>query len=109
MIYTLAAGRAFMAGAVPTPDGLRGATEAFAIYLAQSAAAKLDATWAIGEGGAAGPTGNRYGDPAGHAWVAVAGHTEATRHILTGSDDRAANMVAFATAALELLVQQLEG
>src|SRR5437762_1240630 len=51
VIYTLAAGRAFMAGAVPTPPGLRGATEEFARYLAESAAAKLDAAWGIGEGG----------------------------------------------------------
>jgi PncC family amidohydrolase len=108
VIYTIAASRAFLAGAVPAPDGLRGATEEFALYLARSAAAKLDATWAIGEGGAAGPTGNRYGDPAGHAWVAVAGGAEATRHVLTGSADRVANMVTFATAAVQLLVQQLE-
>jgi len=109
VIYTLAAGRAFMAGAIPTPEGLRGATEEFARYLAQSAAAKLSAQWGIGEGGAAGPTGNRYGDPAGHAWVAVSGPYEhgATRHVLTGSDDRAGNMVEFAVAALGLLVEQL--
>ena len=50
-------------------------------------------TWGIGEGGAAGPP-NRYGDPAGHAWLAVAGPAEATRHVLTGLDDRGANMVS---------------
>jgi nicotinamide-nucleotide amidase len=108
VIYTLAASRAFVAGAVPTPPGLRGATEGFARYLARSAAAKLGATWGIGEGGAAGPSGNPYGDPAGHAWVAVAGPGEATRHVLTGSDDRPGNMAAFAAAALGLLVEQLE-
>ena len=109
VIYTLAASRAFVAGAIPTPPGLRGATEDFARYLAASAVARLGATWGIGEGGAAGPTGNRYGDPAGHAWVAVAGPTEATRHVLTGSADRLANMTAFAVAALDLLAQQLDG
>ena len=50
---------------------------------------------------------NRYGDPAGHAWVAVAGPVAATRHVLTGLDDRAANMDAFAEAALALLVETL--
>ena len=65
--------------------------------------------WGIGEGGAAGPTGNPYGDPPGHAWVAVAGAAEATRHVLTGDDDRVANMAAFAGAALALLCEQLEG
>ena len=108
IVYTLAASRAFVAGAVPAPPNLRGASESWALYLARSAATKLAATWGIGEGGAAGPTGNRYGDPPGHAWVAVAGAGEATRHVLTGDDDRGANMAAFACAALELLVEQLE-
>jgi nicotinamide-nucleotide amidase len=109
VVYTLAAARAFVAGAVTAPPDLRGASEAWALHLARSAAVKLDATWGIGEGGAAGPAGNRYGDPPGHAWVAVAGAAEATRHLLTGDDDRIANMAAFAHAALELLIEQLEG
>lgn len=109
VVYTLAAGRAFVAGAVPAPANLRGASEPWALYLARSAAAKLEASWGIGEGGAAGPTGNRYGDPPGHAWVAVAGRSEATRHVLTGDAERIANMTAFAHAALALLVEQLEG
>jgi PncC family amidohydrolase len=112
VIYTLAAGRAFLAGAVPTPGGLRGASEPFARYLADSVRVRLEATWGIGEGGAAGPTGNRYGDPPGHAWVAVAGPEDgsgAARHVLTGDDDRVANMVAFAVAALELLTARLDG
>jgi nicotinamide-nucleotide amidase len=107
VIYTLAASRAFIAGAVPTPPGLRGATEDFALYLARSARQKLDATWGIGEGGAAGPSGNAYGDPSGHAWVAVSGQSEATRHVLTGSDRRPDNMIAFAVAALELFAEAL--
>jgi nicotinamide-nucleotide amidase len=109
VVYTTAAARAFVAGAVPAPPDLRGASEPFALYLARSAAVKLGATWGIGEGGAAGPTGNRYGDPPGHAWVAVAGGAlEATRHVLTRDDDRIANMAAFARAALDLLVEKLE-
>ena len=108
VIYTLAASRAFLASAVPAPPGLRGASEPWALHLARSAVAKLGADWGIGEGGAAGPTGNRYGDPAGHAWVAVSGEREATRHVLTGSDDRVRNRAAFAEAALELLVETLE-
>ena len=108
VIYTLAAGRAFLAGAVAAPEGLRGASEPFARYLAESVRVRLDSAWGVGEGGAAGPTGNRYGDPAGHAWVAVAGPgSGATRHVLTGDDDRESNMVAFAVAALELLDQCL--
>lgn len=108
IIYTMAARQAFIAGAVPIPPDLRGATEEFALYLARSASRKLGTTWGIGEGGASGPTGNRYGDPPGHAWVAVAGPTEASSHVLTGSADRRENMVAFAVAALSLLAGLLE-
>jgi nicotinamide-nucleotide amidase len=110
VVYTPAAYRAWMAGAVEAPGRLRGATEDFALHLARSAAVKLGATWGIGEAGAAGPS-NPYGDPAGHCWVAVAstaGPTDVTRHLLTGNDDRPANMAMFAAAALELLAETLE-
>ena len=106
VIYTAAAGRAWMAGAIETPKGMRGATEVFAVYLARSAALKLDATWGLGEAGAAGPA-NPYGDPAGHSWLAVAGPVDATHNVLTGLDDRVANMVAFAVASLELFAETL--
>ncbi len=108
VVYTARANRAWMTGAIETPPGLRGATEAFAGYLARSVAGKLDADWGLGEAGAAGPA-NPYGDPAGHCWVAAARADEVTtRHVLTGADDRPANMVAFAVAALDLLSSVLE-
>ena len=53
------------------------------------------------------PTGNGYCDPAWLSLVAVAGPQDATRHVLTGSDDRLANMTAFAVVALGLLAEQL--
>jgi nicotinamide-nucleotide amidase len=105
--YTRRAHQAFLVGAVAVPPGLRAETEAFAVYLARSAAAKLETTWAIGESGAAGPSGSPYGDPPGHDWVAVTGPADSTRHLLTGSEDRTQNMVAFAAAALGLLVECL--
>ncbi len=108
VIYTAAASRAWMAGAIDTPPGMRGATEVFADYLARSAKMRLGATWGLGEAGAAGPA-NPYGDPAGHSWVAVTGPVDATRHVLTGLDDRIDNMVAFAVAGLELLEDVLGG
>lgn len=111
VVYTPAASRAFMKGAVVAPEGMRGATEVFAAYLAASVRLKLDATWGIGEGGAAGPSGNPYGDPPGHAWVAVEGPDgrAATRHLLTGSDQRSDNMVSFAIAAIDLLAETVAG
>ena len=103
VIYTMVARKAFLDGAVQLPDGIRGATEEFGAYEAAAAAAVLDATWGIGETGATGPTGNRYGDDAGHAWIAVHGPLPRTRRVATGSSDRTANMFAFAKAALEEL------
>ena len=105
--YTRVASEALLAGAVTIPPGLRGETEEYALHLAHAAAARLQTTWAIGETGAAGPSGSRYGDPAGHVWVAVTGAADSTRHLLTGSEDRSANMVAFAAAALGLLAESL--
>lgn len=107
VVYTPAAYRAWIAGATEAPPGMRGATEGFARHLAASAAVRLGATWGLGEAGAAGPP-NPYGDPAGHSWVAVAGAVDASRHVLTGIDDRVENMVAFAAAALELLADTVE-
>jgi PncC family amidohydrolase len=106
IVYTVAAVGAWMLGEVETPKGMRGATEAFAGFLAHSVALKVGATWGLAEAGAAGPA-NPYGDPAGHSWLAVAGPVDATRRVLTGLDDRGENMVAFATAALELLREVL--
>jgi nicotinamide-nucleotide amidase len=88
-------------------EGIRPATEAYALLLARTVSRRLSATWGLAETGATGPTGNRYGDPAGHAWVAVAGTTERARSLKTGTADRPANMRAFAAAALELFVQVL--
>ena len=88
--------------------GLRGATEPWALLLARSLRVRCAADWGVGESGAAGPTGNRYGDPAGHASVAVTGVTERAIILDTGSDDRIANMYAFATAALGLVAESLD-
>jgi PncC family amidohydrolase len=107
VIYTRNALEGLLTGRIERPAGLRGATQGWALHLARAAQAHLHATWGVGEGGAAGPSGNAYGDPPGHAWVAVAGPGEASRHVLTGSSDRLANMVAFASSALQLLASEL--
>lgn len=88
-------------------EGHRSATEQNALIRARIARDRFKATWGIGETGAAGPTGNRYGDPAGHAWVAVSGPTEISISLKTGSSDRLANMHAFAAAALRLFEDSL--
>lgn len=88
-------------------EGYRSATEQNALIRARIARDRFKATWGIGETGAAGPTGNRYGDPAGHAWVAISGPREQAARVATGNTERLANMHAFAAAALELLEQSL--
>ena len=100
VVYTMAARKAFLDDALKLPHGIRGATEAFAVYEAEAVAATLGATWGLGETGATGPTSNRYGDDAGHAWIAVHGPAPRTKIVATGSADRPGNMFAFARVAL---------
>lgn len=89
----------------------RGATEDFACALARNAATRMRADWGLAETGATGPSGNPYGDPAGHAWVAVRrpDGTTVARNVITGDSDRSANMSAFTAAGLELLLAELSG
>jgi nicotinamide mononucleotide (NMN) deamidase PncC len=87
--------------------GLRSASEPYAQLLARRSRDSLGATWGLAETGAAGPTGNRYGDAAGHTCLAVSGAIEMVRTLETGSPDRPANMQAFAVAALTLLDEAL--
>ena len=74
---------------------------------ARRAHERLGTAWALAETGASGPTGNRYGDAAGHACFAVAGPVERAITLETGSTDREANMFAFARRALQLLDESL--
>ena len=82
---------------------MRGSTEEYATLAASAIRDILETDWAIGESGAAGPSGNRYGNPAGHVALAVVGPVSATRIVQTGNDDREDNMWTFAQAALDLL------
>ncbi len=88
-------------------DRFRSATEPHALLLARCTRAQFAATWGLAETGAAGPTGNRYGDPAGHTCLAIAGPVERAITLETGNSDRLANMHAFAAAALDLLADGL--
>jgi nicotinamide-nucleotide amidase len=87
--------------------GVRSGTETHALIRARVARDRFSADWGIGETGATGPTGNRYGDPAGHACIAVAGPQERVKTLLTGTNDRLGNMHTFAVAALVLLDESL--
>jgi nicotinamide-nucleotide amidase len=108
VVYTLVSRTALIGDIIPSPAKLRGASEPWATFAADGARAVLGTTWALGEGGAAGPDGNRYGDPSGHAWVAVSGPVAKAHNVLTGLDDRVANMFEFAAAGLDLLAAALD-
>ena len=105
VIYTRKAMGALLELGPDKLEGIRSATEPMARLLAKTVRLRLGADWGLAETGATGPSGNRYGDAAGHACLAVSGPLEASRVLETGSSDRMANMVAFANAALELLEQ----
>lgn len=82
---------------------MRGSTEDYALKAARAIRERLGTTWGLGESGAAGPSGNRYGDDAGHVCFAVAGPVERTSTYQTGESDRESNMWSFAAGALDFL------
>jgi PncC family amidohydrolase len=89
-------------------EGMRSASEPYAHLLARTARERFRTTWGLSETGAAGPTGNPYGDAAGHTCIALAGEgIERAITLETADTDRVANMRAFAKAALELLAKEI--
>ena len=103
VVYTKSARTALLGFGDAEMTGMRAATEPYAFFIARRVRERHGAVWGLGETGATGPTGNRYGDPAGHTCIAVVGPAERAIMLRTGSADRLANMDAFAKRALELL------
>jgi len=107
VVYTLRARRALLDIQDAAVAGMRGASEPYALLMARTARERFSATWGLAESGATGPTGNRYGDAAGHTCLAIASPIERAITLETGSSDRVANMRAFAAAAMDLLAESL--
>jgi nicotinamide-nucleotide amidase len=103
VVYTVNAREGVVRLTKEDVKGMRSASEPYAQLLAKRVRENLRATWGLSETGASGPTGNRYGDAAGHACIAVSGPVDAVITLETGSADREANMWAFARRALALL------
>ena len=103
VVYTKTARATLLGIGDAEMQGLRPSTEAYARLNARRVRERHNATWGLGETGATGPTGNRYGDAAGHTCIAIAGPVERAITLETGSGDRQANMLAFVRRALELL------
>ena len=103
VVYT----RVGQRGLLGVPDeamaDIRASSEPYALLNARTVRESLGTTWALSETGASGPTGNSYGDSAGHACIAVAGPVERVITLETGDADREANMWVFTKAAMELL------
>ena len=108
VVYTAASREALLGITLDDMNGMRSASEPYAQLLARTAKARLGASWCLAETGAAGPSGNRYGDAPGHACLAIDGPTTASVQTLeTGSADRAANMRVFAITALAMIAEAL--
>lgn len=108
VIYTHDARRALLAMPDETLSGVRPSTEEYARRLAIRVREQCGTVWGLAETGATGPTGNPYGDAAGHACLAVVGPVSEALTLETGRDDREANMWTFAEAALDLLRRAID-
>ena len=108
VVYTRDARRLLMDIPDEAMKGIRSASEPYAKLLAGTVRQRFATDWGLSETGATGPTGNRYGDAAGHSCMAVAGASEQRAMTLeTGSADRLTNMHVFASTALNFLLQSL--
>jgi len=107
VVYTRDARRILMDIPDDQMKGIRSASEAYAKLLASQIRQRFSCDWGLSETGATGPTGNRYGDAAGHSCMAVAGAQAEVMTLETGSSDRLENMHVFATTALNLLLRNL--
>ncbi len=109
VVYTRHSRRTLLGISDAALDDAPPTSEPLAALLAEAARDRLGATWGLGETGAAGPTVNRYGHPAGRACLAVAGPFTRTLTLDTGSADRRVNMRLFGEELLRLFVGALEG
>lgn len=108
VVYTKPARTLLMGISDDQMRGMRSSSEPYAQLLARTARERFATTWGLAETGASGPTGNRYGDAAGHTCVAVSGAVDEVVTLETGSADRLANMRAFTHAALTLMERALQ-
>lgn len=108
VIYTAQAREALLGITPAGMEGMRSASVAHALLLARRVREKHGADWGLAETGAAGPTGNRYGDAAGHCCIAVVWPgVESVITLETGRADRRANMYHFAQGAFGLAIKMI--
>lgn len=90
-------------------EGMRGASEPYALLQARAIRDNFGAEWGLAESGSVGGSSHPSGAPAGRSVAAVAGPDgfERTALVDTASDDRIANMGAFTRNALDLVERAL--
>ncbi len=108
VVYTRRARRALLQIPNDAVADIRSASEPYALLVARTVRAQHRTTWGLSETGATGPSGNRYGDAAGHCCIAISGPSEKVLTIETGRSDRRGNMHTFAARALSELLAVLE-
>ncbi|MEE4154899.1 MAG: CinA family protein [Erythrobacter sp.] len=89
--------------------GMRGASEDYVLLQARAIRDNFGADWGLAESGSVGGFSHPSGAPAGRSVAAIAGPNgfERTTLIETASEDRIANMAAFARNALDLAERAL--
>jgi len=107
VVYTRDARRILMDIPDDAMKGIRSASEPYAKLLASQMRTRFSTDWGLSETGATGPTGNRYGDAAGHSCIGIAGYEPSAMTLDTCSAYRLANMQVFASSALNFLLQNL--
>jgi PncC family amidohydrolase len=107
VVYTRDARRILMDIPDDAMKGIRSASEPYAKLLASQIRQRFSTDWGLSETGATGPTGNRYGDAAGHSCFGIAGLELSAMTLETGSSDRFDNMHVFASTALNFLLRNL--
>ena len=108
VIYTLESRRQFLGITDEDMNGIRTATEEYALLCARAMHQKMGSTWTLAETGATGPASNPHKDPPGTACFAVIGPIERTLKIATGHNRREDNMWEFAEQALVFLEETIK-
>ena len=107
VVYTRVARKVLMDIPNDVMRPYRSSSEPYAQLLADRMRDRMATDWALSETGAAGPSGNVYGDAAGHSCFGVSGPFRGAMTLETASSDRVANMRAFAAGAMEFLLKKL--
>jgi PncC family amidohydrolase len=108
VVYSLRARDVLFALPREAYQGMRGASEDYALLQARAIRENFGADWGLAESGSVGGSSHPTGAPAGRSVAALVGSVgEVCAVIETGSDDRIANMAAFTRNALDLLERSL--